>query len=192
MIIFLLSDWWHNMNPTEQLLWGVALVFTLLFVIQTLAVLAGIDGGLEDIDTDIDGGSGGLNVLSVRSVLVFFSFFGWTALFVLERTHQLPLAILAAVLVGGATVFLVAYLMRSLSLLGEVGNTSLYEAVHNSADVYLHIPAQRTGCGKIHVRIRGALKEIDAVTDGAALPTGSKVRVVDLVGDDILLVEPIA
>ena len=58
-----------------------------------------------------------------------------------------------------------------------------------TADVYLRIPASRSGKGKIQISIHGALREYNAVTDEPAdINTGNSVKVLEQVNTDTLLV----
>jgi microcompartment protein CcmL/EutN len=55
--------------------------------------------------------------------------------------------------------------------------------------VYLTIPAEKKGKGKILVSVNGAVHEIDAVTNGNTLASGEIIRVINIVDDNLLLVE---
>ena len=57
--------------------------------------------------------------------------------------------------------------------------------------VYLRIPATREGQGKVQISLLGSVQEISAMTDGAFIPTGARVRVIQVIDDNTLLVEPI-
>jgi hypothetical protein len=51
------------------------------------------------------------------------------------------------------------------------------------------IQAARGGLGKVQVKVSGALRTLDAMTDDAAdIPTGKLVKVSKVIGDNILLV----
>ena len=64
------------------------------------------------------------------------------------------------------------------------------EAVGLRADVYLRIPAARSGRGKVQVSVKGSVHEIDAVTDSdTEIATGGQVEIVEVLGDDLLLVK---
>jgi len=43
--------------------------------------------------------------------------------------------------------------------------------------------------GKIQIQIQGSLHEMDAITEGDSLPTGSVARVKEIIDDKLLLVE---
>ena len=64
-------------------------------------------------------------------------------------------------------------------------------AIGAVADVYLHIPAARTGSGKIHVVVQETLTECEAVTDSAeSIPTGSRCVIKEVITEQLVLVEP--
>jgi hypothetical protein len=61
--------------------------------------------------------------------------------------------------------------------------------VGRTADVYLRIPANRSGKGKIQLSLNGAAREFDAVTDESEpIPSGAVVTVKEIVGKSVLLV----
>ena len=192
----LIMQWWDELTTIHQIFWGIALVFTILFIIQFIMSLIGLD-----YDSDIEIGGDTLEgdmdfdhsfqLFSLRSIIAFFSFFGWIGLFVLNRSEQVWLAVFLAVMGGFIAMTTVAYLMYLMTKLEEEGNVHIKNAIHESGEVYLTIPGKETGRGKIHVNIQGALKEVDAITKGKELPTGTKIKVVDIINKNTVLVESI-
>ena len=56
--------------------------------------------------------------------------------------------------------------------------------------MYLRIPAARSGRGKVQVSVKGSVHEIDAMTDrDEEIATGGQVKIVEVLGDDLLLVD---
>ena len=56
-------------------------------------------------------------------------------------------------------------------------------------EVYLPVPPERSGTGKVSITLQDRLVEADAITDETEkLPTGSRIRVVGLEGNNVLLV----
>jgi len=93
---------------------------------------------------------------------------------------------------GTLAMFVVGYLLYMFSRLSEDGNVEIENAMFNTGKVYLTIPAKEAGQGKIHITIGNSFREINAVTKNLEpLPTGSPIRVVDIIDDNLLLVEPI-
>lgn len=196
----LLGEWWSSLNGIEQVFWGISIVFSVLFVIQFVLSLVGLDFD-GDIDTDLsaDVDTAGdysldtdFTLLSVRGIIAFFTFFGWTGVLVLNAGGGTLMALGLASLAGVAAMFIVGYMIYLFSKLTQEGNADLRDALFNVGEVYLTIPAQKNGYGKIHVKVQGALKEMDAITEGKTLPTGAAVKIIEILDDNLLLVEPAA
>lgn len=196
MTLLFIEGWWEPLNSTEKVFWTIALIFSILFLIQFVLSLIGLDfdsdadfeiGGDVEVGTELDPG---FSILSVRSIIAFFTFFGWTGVLILNGGGTSWLAITLSFASGTAAMFIVAYIMYQFYKLGESGTIDLKKVKYKNGEVYIPIPANKNGKGKIHIKIRGAVKELDAVTDGDAIPTGTIIQVVEVLNNNILLVEP--
>jgi len=189
-----LSTWFGDLNTVEQIFWGISIIFSVLFVIQFVFSLIGFDFD-TDVDADVSGGDYSLDtdftVFSVRSIIAFFTFFGWTGVLVLRSGAGAGAAVGFGLLAGTVAMLIVAYMFYLFMKLTKDGNVDLSEALYNTGEVYLTIPSDKSGQGKIHIQIQGILKEMDAISDGKALATGVPVRVVDILNNNILVVEPV-
>ena len=58
-----------------------------------------------------------------------------------------------------------------------MGAKCIERALGREGVVYLSVPAHNEGCGKIHLTLQNRTIEIDAVTSGQRLATGSSVVV---------------
>ena len=87
--------------------------------------------------------------------------------------------------VGLFFAWLVRALMNKLLKLERNGAFSINEAIGKTSSVYLRIPAERKGHGKVQISIRGSVHEFPAVTDGEELRTGTMVKVVSVVEDSV-------
>lgn len=202
MVLLTIGSWWSALSGPHQVFWSIAIVFSVLFLIQFVFGLIGIE---MDADTDInlstdielDGDADysldeGFSIFSTRTIIAFFTFFGWTGILVLNAGGSTFAAVIAATTSGFLAMLLVAYMMWQFSKLTEEGNIDINKALHHTGEVYLRIPAKNTGHGIIHIKVQGSLREIDAITDAAeAIPTGSLIRVVEVLKDNILVVEAI-
>lgn len=193
MILLTVSEWWMAMQRPEQIFWIIAVVFTVLMLIQFILALTGLDfDGDSDAGDLSHGGELGhdhsFSVFSVRSIIAFFAFLGWTGVLMLGAGISLWLALLLGLVMGSIAMFLVAYLIFWFSRLGQEDNVTAHEAIYQAGDVYLAIPGGRSGIGRVTVKTRNVLREWEAVTDGPYIPTGTKILVTDVLPGNILLV----
>lgn len=195
MLILFFGSWWTGLDGIQQIFWGIAIVFSILFVIQFALSLIGLD-----FDTDVDTDTGqivaqslgtDISIFTIRGIFAFFSFFGWTGGLVLNNGGSPVKAVVYAGVSGTLAMALLGYVMYLFHKLGEVGNVDITKALDHQGEVFLPIPERQNGQGKIHVSLQGALKELDAVTKGSAIPTGTPVKIVKVLQDNILLVEPL-
>ncbi len=187
-------SWWAGLSSIEQIFWGIAIVFSVLFIIQFGLSLFGLDFDAEadiDIDTSADYSlDPSFTLLSVRSIIAFFTFFGWIGVLALSRSYSLTWVMIFSVGAGLAAMGLVAYMMFFFSKLTEDGSADIQELIYKNGTVYLTIPERRKGRGKVHVTLGNSLREMDAVTEGEQLANGKSVKIVEIIEDNVLVVEP--
>lgn len=198
----MIASWWASLSLIMKILWGVTLAASLIFIIQSILTFIGADAGDSGIDTDFDTGfdteaadaavEGGTNLYTFRNFVNFILGFGWSAILLQEKIHSVPLLLIVSVIIGVALVAVVMYLFKWLSGMQQSGNINVYKsAVGCNGTVYLTIPAERGGEGKVQISINNAVREYDAVTDGDALKTGTPIRVTEVINANTVLVEPL-
>lgn len=169
-----------------------------LIALQVVLQMIGMGGDDVHFDaeagTDIDGAEGESNIffgiLSFKSVTAFFAFFGLMGLAAPALgIESEALQIMMSVLAGVSASVAVALMMRGLTKLHASGTPNLEEAVGQYARVYLRIPGGQDGKGKITVSVGGQERELDAVTKGPEIPTGSQVKVVKKLAGETFEVE---
>ena len=96
---------------------------------------------------------------------------------------------LVAVAAGVAAMFAVYWMMQCLYRLRADGTVRIQRSVGQHGNVYLRIPANRSGSGKIQFNLQNRTMEYLAVTAGPELPTGAKVVVVGVVNPTTLEVQ---
>ena len=150
-------------------------------------------GGGHGVDGADAAHSGtGMNLLTFRNFVNFLIGFGWTAILLKDSVPATGLRMLIAIAVGVLLVALVMLLFRWLTNMQESGTINVYKsAVDCQGTVYLTIPGERAGEGKVQITINNSVREYAAVTDGPTLKTGARIRVVDVVSANTLLVEEI-
>jgi len=187
------------MNSAEPLLkffWIIACCASLVFIIQTIMTFIGlgadadVDAGPMDgaVDSVEDGELSG--VFSFRNLINFLLGYGWAGVLLFDSIEKRWLLQIVAIAVGLAFVLAFVFMFRQVMKLSHDGSFKMNEAVGLSADVYLRIPAARSGRGKVQVSVKGSVHEIEAVTDrDEEIPTGDHVQIIEVLGEDLLLVK---
>jgi hypothetical protein len=100
---------------------------------------------------------------------------------------------LIAFLLGVATLFGMALLMKAVYRLQSSGNIDLGNAIGKVGQVYIPIPAGGKSSGKVNITVQEKLTECEAITvSDETLATGSYVRVTAVGEGGVLVVEPLA
>ena len=149
----------------------------------------GIFGADSITDAHDVSGLDGLRVFTIRGIVAFFVVFGWVGVAMRSAGISLAITIPVALLCGFATMVGIAFLLRAVMKLRSDGTADNRNAIGTACKVHLTVPPARTGEGKVHVMLQGALVERSAVTDDAEpIPTGSEVVVVGVSGQTDLVV----
>lgn len=158
----------------------------------------------DDIDIDFDTDIGddtvpdrggnpsdlpALKLFTFQGTVAFLAVFGWVSLI----CYHNDINIIASIIIGFAAGFVIMYGMakvfQSFKRLTYNGTLNYRNALGTEGTVYIPIPPKGQGSGKITIIIQGSLRECEAVTEDLdTIPTGAGVRVIDVVGD-ILVVE---
>ena len=159
-----------------------------LLVLQLLATLL---GGDSDVDGDADFGADSPDGvgLSFRTAVAFLTFFGLGGMIALSAGFSPAVSLGLACLAGALAFWLVGLAMYQVSRLRSSGNVDIANAVGVEAKVYLTIPAERAGEGRVTVPIQGRSMQYKAITRGVELKTGALCRVVSVHAGDTLEVE---
>ncbi len=186
-----LTEWWGGLDLSLQIFYATGIFSGCILLLQTLLMVFGIGDGDWDFDTDFDHDGGG-HILSVRSVTAFFFGFGWTGVLCLQSGFGIGLTILLAIAAGTVMLFIIVGLMRLIYGLRQDGTVDYRNAIGQVGTVYLPIPAGGQRPGKIEVMVQGRLAVVEAFYPGdRKLPNQSKVKVLDTIAGNGLLVEPL-
>ena len=189
-----ISNWYSALPSILQLFWGCAIVSSFVFLVQAILTLLGMDGD-SDFDLDASASSdtmdlgGGLSLFSVRSFVNFFVGFGWAGIGFYNLIPQAWLLYVIAAVIGCFFVWLYFFIRRQTMRLQSDGSINVKKCIGSHCDVYLRIPAENSGTGKVQISINGSIHEYSAVTKGTLLPSGSRARVVDVMDNDVFVVE---
>ena len=192
--------WWNALTNFEQIIFIIAASATIIMLLFLVLMIVGIDG-TESFDGGVDGidvdgfndepfsALGGLKILTLRGVLAFFSIGGWTTFLFAEEVPNW-LAVLFGGLAGTAAMVLLAYVFKQIYRLESSGNLDYKSTVGKSAVVYLRIPKNKSGTGKIMMNHQERMVEIDAITEEETdIMPKTQVEVVKLDGPTTLVVK---
>ncbi|MEX0704005.1 MAG: hypothetical protein WD069_18030 [Planctomycetales bacterium] len=148
---------------------------------------SGADGG-HDVPHDGFDHSGQwfVGMLSFRALVAGATVFGLAGVAAGSRGFDPPQTFLIALAAGGGMLYLMAWLMRTLYRLRSDGTVRLERAIGQVGTVYLSIPAEKSGAGKVTLAIQGRTMEFPATTAGEALPSGTAVVVRALVAPGVI------
>ena len=179
-------DWILNL---QNIYLAAAVLGGFVLIVQlALALLLGgsdvdADGAHEALDADLhDGGSG----VSFRTVVAFITFFGIGGMAALGFGAKPGWSLVIALASGGTAFWLVGLAILQLTRLRSSGTLDLQNAVGSQARVYLEIPGEDRGVGRVTVAVQGRTIQARAVTRGARLPTGGFCKVLAVRGADTL------
>lgn len=173
-----------------SLFWSCLLLGGGIVLLQFAASLIGMEADVPDGEVPDSSLGEGMQLLSVRAVAAAVAFFGLGGL----GAQRLGLPLIAAVpvglIAGVAAAVSVAAAMRGMRRLEGDQTFRLSNTVGHSGEVYLGIPGQRSGMGKIHITIQERLMELEAITPDDELPTGTRVLVIDTIAPATVIVVP--
>lgn len=153
----------------------------------------GHDADISDLPDSGDGSNPAdfstLRLFTIQGFVAFFTVFSWTSIvFVSSGTYR-PLGIIIGIILGFCTMAAIAKMMQYSRRLTENGTVDLKNSIGEIGTVYIPIPANAAGQGKIVIKVQDRLGEYSAITyANTPLPSNTSVRVTDL-RSDVLVVE---
>jgi len=143
----------------------------------------------QGAETDAAETAVAFKLLSIRSIITFFTLFTWGNALYLDRGESMAASMAYSTLWGGAgmiSIALIFYLMRRLS---ETGTLDLATCVGSEGTVYVDIPPG--GVGQVRTTVSGVISYVKArVAGGAELKSGRVVRILRCLGQTMIEVEP--
>jgi len=210
--------WWESLSSLQQVSFVIATTATSIMILMIILMLIGMDSaegfhgdvgfdfdgsldGMDGIDS-IDGvhdmdvfnsdsffSIGGLRIVTIRTVLAFFSI-GFWMMFALDGSVASWLVIVLGLVSGIAAAVGMALAMKSIYRLESSGNLDYHSAIGKSAIVYIRIPKNMSGHGKVFLNHQGRLNEVDAMTkEPEDITAKNEVVIVGLQDDSTLLVK---
>lgn len=184
------GDWWEGLSTILKIYWGIAVPFTLFFVLQLVLSFLGAESPDDLPDAEIDADHGiPFQFLTLKNLIGFFTIFSWTGIACIEAGYSNATSLIVAVIAGLLMMGLMAGLFYLMTKSGADGTMKIESAIGQTGEVYLTIQSKRKSIGKVQVKVSGAIRTLDAMTDDdEALTTGQLAKVIQIINDNILLV----
>lgn len=184
-------EWYFGLELFPKIFWSIALLGSLIFVFVIIATFIGGDSGDLDTDTEIETDTGvGFQFITFKNLIGFFTIFGWSGIAAIDAGYSKPITIIIALACGLIMMTIMAAMFYYMRKLNHSGTLNFKNAIGNVGEVYLTIGAKRSSVGKAHVRIQGALRELEALTDAETdLTSGTVITVKEVTNNGILIVE---
>lgn len=190
----------YSYDLALQVFWGIAAISSVIFIIQGIMTFVGFDAD-TDFDADIatDGAdvsdsfdASGFHLVSFKSIISFLLGFGWTGVLFWDDFDSVVWLVGLATMVGFVFMCIIAWALYMVMKLDKDNTFRIKEVVGKTADVYLRIPANKAETGKITISVNGSIHELEAMTSSSEMiPTGSKVKIVEVLEGEVVLVEKI-
>ena len=192
-------DWYQALPPYMRAYWTIAIAISVVFAIQMALTLIGLgdtdadteanvsdmgDGNGETMDT-----GGAIQLFTIRNTVNFLWGVGWGGVCLSGVIQNRFLLALAAILCGCIMVAAFIIMYRQLMKLEGNGSYRIEESVGQVCEVYMRIPGNRSGSGKVQISFHGSVQELPAQTEGEAINSGTKVRVTKVIDKAVLIVE---
>ena len=185
----------ETLDPLLKTFWYIAIPTSLIFTVQAIMTFLGVDSsdGLHaDFDGDLEDGDATFQLFSLRNLINFLLGFSWSGISFFKTISNTTILIAVAFLIGCLFVFVFFIIIKQMQKLEEDNSFKIENTVDKSAEVYLTIPENKSGKGKIMISINGAFHELEAMTEHPEkISTGSTVKVVKIENNNLIIVQPI-
>jgi membrane protein implicated in regulation of membrane protease activity len=184
------STFWQGLQPLNQWFFIGAAFFSVFFLWQIVMAFMGLGSGAEldthidstvhhDSPFDADSSVVAFKLLSITSIIAFFTLFTWAGALYMSKGVPATLSLGYGLLWGVGAMFLVSLLVYGMRRMTETGNINIRTTVGNTGTVHLDIPV--AGDGEIRVLCSGVITHFKArSSDGAAIKAGTVVKVTAL------------
>lgn len=177
------------LSITEKLLWSVAVVSTFLLLIHL---------AMSFLDEEMQKQTGREHTTfraDALTILLLFTFWGWASILAhlwepsigIALLYGLPIGIISAL---APTLFARFYFIAPVRT-QPIRNFNLQEAITSTGEVLRYIPPHVNGRGTVHLNLRNAPKQVKAVSQNGELPEGVPVRVIAVLDEETVIVEPL-
>ena len=144
--------------------------------------------GDADMNVHVHGDFTPLKLFTVQGIVAFFAVSGWVSIAAISGGMPPFLGLPLGVIAGFFAMYGIAKLIQLSRKLVENGTVDFRNAIGENATVYIPIPPNGEGEGKVTLTLQGRFMECEAVSySREVLKTGTQVRVTDLNGETLVV-----
>lgn len=170
----------------------IAIPSTVICIFQVVATFLGADSS-DGIDADFDGNldstDSPFQLFTLRNLINFLVGFSWTGITLRKVITSDILLGLTSLLVGLLTFYLFYLILKKLIDLTQDNSFDIGKTLNKTAEVYLTIPSNNSGKGKVLISVKGSMQELPAITENQELRAGDLVIVKRVDNNSVLVVE---
>lgn len=190
-------NFFESLTTFTQVLWIIAAPASAVYIVMAIATFMGMDGsdGLEaDFDGDLEiddtaSEGSGFQVFTFRNVLAFLIGIGWGGLAFYDNGYSQTYSIVGGVIVGAGFTVLQSSLFYFMYKFNSPNEPEIKSAVGLNGKVYLKVPKNAEGFGKIQLTHNDTMKTVNALTyHGTTIAKGRLVEVIDVEGDNLVVI----
>ncbi|WOC41237.1 hypothetical protein [Polaribacter sp. HL-MS24] len=188
-----MTEWFSGLSSFQQTYWIITGISTLIFLFILIGTFIGAEGDdIGDVDVEIEADTGaGFQFFTFKNLVAFFALFGWSGIASIDVGNSKAITILISIACGLLMMFVMAAMFYYISKLSSSGTLKMKNALYEIGEVYLTVGANRSKIGKIQIKVQGALRELEALTDADEdLTQGKVIKVIEVTSNGILIVEP--
>lgn len=127
---------------------------------------------------------GTMQLFTLQGIMTFLCVFGWTGVICTSLGLHVAIAVIIALVLGFLAMLGVAKVLQLTRKLTQDGSLDVRRLLGEKGRVYIPIPANESGEGKVTIAAGERFIELSAVTDEQeTIPTGTQVRIIDVRGD---------
>ncbi len=187
-----MTEWFLNLELFSKFYWVIALIGSLIFIFIIITTFLGVDGAddFDDLDTNMDADTGiGFQFITFKNLIGFFTIFGWSGIACIDAKFSNSLTIIISVFSGLVMMIIMAAMFHYMKKLNDSGTLNYKNAIGAIGEVYLTVGANRSKMGKVHIRVQGSLRELEALSDSfVELKSGTIIKVMEVTSNGILIV----
>ena len=185
-------EFFSNMEPLLRSFWFIAIPASVVFLVQTVMTFMGADAtdGLDaDFDSNLSGTDAPFQLFSLRNLINFLLGAGWGGISFYNSIDNKTILILVSAAIGAGFVAAFFLLIRQVQRFGEDNSFKIDLALNHTGTVYIPVPENKSGTGKVQVSVKGSVHELTAITLNERIPTGTLIKIIKIENNNLVLVE---